>query len=125
MDIFLARCFLWIIFGLKLLFLLIGVACICALVESIFKKKLYLLYILLEIAAFVLGFRAAASAIDEVEDAINPCLALVGVVFDIAVISLILTHLFGKQDSTDNNLSNQKQDSDGYSENGNLTDSEK
>ena len=93
--------------------------------ESVFKKKLYLLYILLEIAAFVLGFRIAASAIGEMEDAIHLCLALVGVVLDIAVSSFILTCLFGKQDSTDNNLSDQKQDSDGYSENGNLTDSEK
>lgn len=57
MKHFLLRIFWWFNYITKFAYLLLAVAVVCVLVERIFKKRLYLLYIIAGIVVFIVGVR--------------------------------------------------------------------
>lgn len=57
MKHFLLRYFWWVNYITKFVFLLFAVVVVCMLVEGIFKKRLYFLYVVAGIAAFIAGIR--------------------------------------------------------------------
>lgn len=107
----------WLLYGVKLISLVIGVAFYSAIIESILEKKLYVLYILAEIAVIVIGIWVAAPAAHKMEEVVHPGLALVGVIWNLAGVFVFALCLFGRKNSVGENPSDQKQDSDQEGEN--------
>ena len=77
MKHFLLRSFWWVNYTTKFAFLLLAVTIVCVLVESIFKKKLYPLYIAVEIAAFIIGIRMGLRTFHILEFS-HPVITVVG-----------------------------------------------
>lgn len=97
MKHFLLRNFWWINYITKFVFLLFAVAVVCMLVECIFRKKLYFLYIVAEIAAFIAGIRMGFRTFHILEFS-HPVITIIGACCLKIPLDIVIAKLLGSDD---------------------------
>lgn len=78
-------------------FLLFAVAVVCMLVECIFRKKLYFLYIVAEIAAFIAGIRMGFRTFHILEFS-HPVITIIGACCLKIPLDIVIAKLLGSDD---------------------------